>query len=336
MSQNQELDVLCVGDAYIDDFIKLVDENAWTYVDEHGQSVLAMPYGMKIPYDHSQLVAGIGNAANAAVSLARLGLKSGLISNVGDDDYGRKVIAALKDQHVDSRFVHLNPGKRTSYHYILWYKEDRTILIRHELYDYHWPRFRHVDIPKWIYLSSVAKNSLDYHDQIIDWLDHLPDVKLAFQPGTYQMQFGAERLQRIYRRSEVVVLNREEAVIVTGGDHENLHELLDKMHDLGPKVVVITDGPNGAYSSDGTTRLKMPLYPDPSPPKERTGAGDAFASTFMAALMRGETVETALLWAPINSMNVVQHVGAQEGLLSTDELQEYLKKAPDWYHPEQF
>ena len=80
----------------------------------------------------------------------------------------------------------------------------------------------------------------------------------------------------------------------------------------------------------------MPLYPDPKPPFERTGAGDAFASTFVASLIKGNTIEGALQWAPINSMSVVQQVGAQKGLLSEEELNELLKKAPDWYKPTRF
>ena len=98
-------------------------------------------------------------------------------------------------------------------------------------------------------------------------------------------------------------------------------------------MVVITDGPSGAYASNGDKRLKMPLYPDIAPPYERTGAGDAFASTFIAALANGEDMEGALMWAPINSMSVVQKVGAQEGLLTKRELQDYLSKAPEWYRP---
>jgi ribokinase len=105
---------------------------------------------------------------------------------------------------------------------------------------------------------------------------------------------------------------------------------------LGPKVVVVTDGPDGAYASDGQNRWKMPLYPDPAPPVDRTGAGDAFASTFVGQLIRGNTVEGALQWAPINSMSVCQEVGAQAGLLSENGLERWLRKAPDWYKPEKF
>jgi ribokinase len=80
----------------------------------------------------------------------------------------------------------------------------------------------------------------------------------------------------------------------------------------------------------------MPLYPDPAPPVDRTGAGDAFASTFVVALATGKSIEEALRWAPINSMSVIQKVGAQAGLLKENELEEWLAKAPDWYQPSRF
>ncbi|HSX46665.1 MAG TPA: carbohydrate kinase family protein [Patescibacteria group bacterium] len=333
---NHTLDVLSIGDVVTDAFIKLLDDRAYTFENEHGK-FLAMPYGLKVPFDHAEVIEAVGNASNAAVSFAKLGLHSGLVSNVGGDSHGRDIIQALHDKKVDSRFVIINPNKLSNYHYVLWYKDERTILIKHEEYDYHWPRFRSIDIPKWAYFSSISKNALDsYHDLVADWLAENKDVKFAFQPGTFQLEAGVERLKRLYERCEVLILNREEAVQVTKGNYDDLHSLLDTLHGYGPSIVCITDGPAGAYASDGTQRLKMPPYPDPAPPFERTGAGDAFASTFVAALIHGNNIEGALQWAPINSMNVVQHTGAQAGLLTEQEIGDYLKKAPDWYKAEPF
>lgn len=330
-----QIDVLAVGDIVTDAFIRLLDDQAVTYDNEQGKW-LAMPFGMKIPFDHVEILEAVGNAANAAVSFSRLGLNSGLVANVGGDMQGRDMITALQKQGVDGRFVHINPDKMSNYHYVLWYKEERTILIKHEEYDYHWPRLKPTEIPKWIYFSSISKNAMDFHDDLVEWLELHPDVKLAFQPGTFQIDAGTDRLARLYRRTEVLVLNREEAVEVTGGNYDDVHDLINRIHELGPRVVCVTDGPDGCYASDGENRFRMPPYPDPAPPKERTGAGDAFASTFVAALMKGSNIEGALQWGPINSMNVVQHVGAQAGLLSLSDLQELLKNSPEWYRPERF
>ncbi|MDB5176146.1 MAG: putative Ribokinase [Candidatus Saccharibacteria bacterium] len=327
-----QIDVISVGDIVTDAFIKLIDGQAHTYANEHGKW-LAMQFGTKLPFDHVEVLQAVGNASNAAVAFANLGLKTAFVTNVGGDQEGRDMIAALEKNHIDHRFVRINPGKKSNYHYVLWYKEERTILIKHEEYDYHWPHFAPKDVPRWLYFSSISENAIPYHDDVADWLEQHPEVKFAFQPGTFQMEAGVERLARLYARTEVLVLNREEAVYVSGGDYHNLHDLFDRLHHIGPKIVVITDGPKGAYASDGHKRLQMPLYPDPAPPVERTGAGDAFASTFVAALAKGNTIEGALQWGPINSMSVVQNVGAQNGLLTEVQLEELLKNSPDWYQP---
>lgn len=333
MAQAQ-LDVLSVGDVVIDDFIRLLDKEEKVEHEKNGDTWLAIPFGAKIPFDHNEVIPAVGNASNAAVAFARLGLKSGLVANIGNDDRGRTILQALHESDVDDRFVHINPGKKSNYHYVLWYKDERTILIKHEEYDYHWPRFRIIDIPKWIYFSSISEHAMEYHDEMAAWLEAHPTVKLAFQPGTFQIEAGSKRLKRIYKCSEVLAVNREEATTISGGDHGDINDLFDRLHELGPKIVLISDGHAGAYASDSQNRWKMPIYPDPKPPYDRTGAGDSFTSTFVAALMHGADIPGALLWAPINSMSVVQKVGAQAGLLSEKELTSYLHKAPSWYHPE--
>ena len=106
---------------------------------------------------------------------------------------------------------------------------------------------------------------------------------------------------------------------------------MEEMRKLGPKIIVITDGINGAYARDGENYYFMPVYPHQ--PFERTGAGDAFSSTFVAGLAMGKSIEEALMMAPINSMSVVQKIGAQAGLLTLSEIEKYLRQAPIGYKP---
>jgi sugar/nucleoside kinase (ribokinase family) len=332
--QNEtDIEILCVGDTVTDAFIRLFDEYGHTYYNEKG-AWLALPFGTKMPFERVEVVPAVGNAANAAVSFARLGFKSALMANIGDDRHGREILRALQKNKVDTEFVRIQHNKISNYHYVLWYKEDRTILIKHEQYKYYWPHLRRDEIPRWIYFSSISEHALDFHDDLADWLDDHPDTKLAFQPGTFQMKAGTARLKRIYARSEVLLLNREEAAGVSKGNHNSLDDLFDRLHALGPKIVVITDGPHGAYASGPEGRFKMPNYPDPKPPFERTGAGDAFSSAFVAALAKGSNIEGALQWAPINAMSVVQKVGAQAGLLEEKDIARLLEKAPEWYKPQ--
>ncbi len=325
------IDVLSVGGIVTDTFIRLEDDQGKVTKDDQGNKTITIPFGVKIPFEHAEDIQSVGNAANASVSFARLGLKSALHANVGNDQAGRDMLMYLEKNKVDTRLMKVNPGKASNHHYVLWYKEERTILVHDEEYTYHWPHLRPDEMPKWIYFSSIGEGTEKFHDELAEWLERHADVKLAFQPGTFQIEMGAKRLASLYKQSDVLAVNREEAVLITGGDHKDLNDLFDRLHALGPKIVVISDGPDGAYASDGTQRLKMPIYPDPSPPFERTGAGDAFTSTFVAALIHGADIEGALQWGPINSMSVVQHVGAQKGLLTEGQLSKLLQNSPKWY-----
>lgn len=324
-----EFDFVAIGDTVTDAFIRLQDPYAHVDID-HDAREICMRFGDKIPYESVTEVVGVGNAANAAVAAARLGLKTAFVANVGEDRQGEAIIKMFKGEGVATDYIASHAGMKTNYHYVLWYKDDRTILVKHELFPYALPV---IEAPKWMYLSSLGENSLDLHMEIEEYLKSNPEVKLAFQPGTYQMKFGKEALKGIYQRTEIFFSNKEEAERILDVGETDIKTLLAKIHALGPKRVCITDGPNGAYAFDGNEYLKMRTYPDPKAPLQRTGAGDAFSSTVTAALAMGMDLKEALRWGPVNSMSVVQKVGAQAGLLPREKLEELLQLAPQDYHP---
>ena len=331
-------DFIAIGDIVVDAFINLKSARV---SNEKGHPELCLSFADKIPYEKIDIIPAVGNSANASISVSRLGLTSALVTNIGADDNGRICQRVLEKENVSTDFIKIHPDKKTNYHFVLLYKADRTILVKHSEFDYHLPE---IGKPQWIYLSSLAENSLAYHTEIANYLKENPSVKLAFQPGTFQMEFGYEKLKNIYQTTEIFFCNVQEAKRILGevqptilSDCFNserkiiIIRLLQEMKQLGPKIVVITDGPEGAYAYDGEKILFIPMYPDQQPPVDRTGAGDAFASTVTCALVKGKSLEEALFWGPINSMSVVQYVGAQTGLLTQEKLEEYLKNAPKDY-----
>ncbi|MEK7126287.1 MAG: carbohydrate kinase family protein, partial [Patescibacteria group bacterium] len=322
---------IAIGDTVVDEFIKLKEAHVSCDVN-HDNCTISMKWGDKIPYDSSVLVPAVGNAANAAVSAARLGLSTGFISNVGKDRFGEEILAVFKREGVDTEYIAVNDGIPTNHHYVLSYEAERTILIRHEAYPYLIPK--ELVPPKWVYLSSVGEHTEAFHNELLEWLRAHRETKLAFQPGTFQIKMGKEKLAGLYAIAEVVAVNKEEAERILEIGETGIKELLEKMRALGPKIALITDGTNGAYASDGAQVLKVPMYPDQSPPANRTGAGDAMTSTFVAALALGKSLEEALLWGPVNSMSVVRHIGAQKGLLTRAELEKLLAGAPAEYRVE--
>ncbi len=329
---NEQIDFLAIGDIVVDAFIRI--EDAKVEKDkERGIFNLCISFGNKIPYKFVEVVYAVGNSPNASVSANRLGLNSSLVTSIGGDMEGQRCLDTLNEEGVGTDFVSKFDDFVTNYHYVLWYEDERTILVKHQDYPYSLPSLE--TPPKWIYLSSLSENSLPYHDEIANYVKAHPEVKLTFQPGTFQMNLGYERLQEIYKLSELFFCNVEEAKDIIGKKNEKMEitDLLKETRNLGPNIVVITDGPNGAYTYDGEEMWYMPLYPDPKPPVDRTGAGDSFASTFTSALALGKPIPEAIQWAPINSMSVVQEIGAQKGLLTREKLEEFLQNKPDGYEP---
>lgn len=327
MKDLKQLDFLAIGDTVVDAFIELQDARVHCDIN-NDNCTISMRFGDKIPYKNLKVVSGVGNSPNAAVSAARLGLNSAIITHVGDDQHGKDCIDSLRKNQVVTDFIQTQKGLDTNYHFVLSFDAERTILIKHTEFQYDFPSIIGNTQPSWIYFSSVAPNSLHYHEQIGDYLKAHPNVKFAFQPGTFQINLGAEKLKDIYQRTEVFFCNKEESQKILKTKSNEIIDLLKGIFSLGPKIVCITDGPKGAYAYDGVNAWYQPMYPDPKPPVERTGAGDSFSSTFTSALAYGLSVEEALSWGPVNSMSVVQYIGAQEGLLTRKGLEEFLENAP--------
>ncbi len=322
---------VAIGDIVIDAFIKLKDAHE-TLNKETQKTEICMVFGTKLPFESAEEVVAVGNSANAAVSASRLGLGSGLIAHLGDDENGKKCLAKLKSDKVDTRYITSHKGLRTNYHYVLWFGSERTILIKHEDFPLTLPD---ISSSKWLYLSSLSEKSVEFHQQLADYLEKNPGIKLIFQPGTYQIKFGTEKIKRVYEKAELFFCNLEEAQIILKNNTQDVRALLEGLKALGPKLPVITDGPNGSYVINESNQLvHIPIYPDIAPPVDRTGAGDAFASTFSTAIALGKSPEEAMRWGSINSMNVCQHVGAQAGLLSREQIEEYAKKAPESWKTE--
>jgi sugar/nucleoside kinase (ribokinase family) len=323
---DKKIDFLAIGDVVAEPFIKITDAEA--NCDLQGEHCkICFRFGEKIPYESSEVCYAVGNSSNVAVGISKLGFISTLVSYVGDDYVGKQNIESLMKDNVNIDFIKIVPGMESNYHFVLWYQKERTILVKHTEFPYSFPK----DIPeaKWIYLSSLATNSIDYHKEILEYVNKYPDIKLAFQPGTFQIKMGVEVLKYIYERTDILFCNLIEAKRILETEDGDIIKLMAGLRKLGPKIVVLTDGLDGAYADDGTDVLFVPVYSTTS--IESTGAGDSFASAMLGALILGKDLKDALLWGPINSMSVVSYVGAQKGLLSREKIEEILANAPKEY-----
>ena len=126
--------------------------------------------------------------------------------------------------------------------------------------------------------------------------------------------------------SYIVFVNKQEAEKLTGleAKSEVTKELLMALSGLGPKISVITDGGNGAYVFDGHRFLHCEVLPMDA--YERTGAGDAFGSGFLGAVIKGKTIDEALIWGTVNSASVIGYIGAQKGLLKEEDIDTWVER----------
>lgn len=313
------LDIISIGDATLDTFVKINDASVMCTLEKE-TCMLCLNYADKIPIVRlDQKVAG--NAANVAVGASRLGLRSGLYSMIGSDDTGKKILRTMKREKVSPKYLKLDQGKPSNFSVVLTYKGERTILVYHNKRRYKLPSLEPV---RWIYYTSVAPGYEKLESQIVQFVKKTcPTARLAFNPGTHQLRKGLANMRDVLRICTVLFLNKEEAWQLVGRT-DTMRDLLRKLKELGPQFVVVTDGKNGSFASNGNAGWTMPIFP--AEVVEKTGAGDSFATGVVAALAYGHPIEEALRWGTANSTGVIQKIGPQTGLLTLPEMKKMLKK----------
>lgn len=317
-------DLISIGDCVIDTFIPLTDAEI---SEDSGSRKLILRYGDKIPVGPSvSLVAG--NAANNAVGASRLKLKTAIYTHVGnakEDESDDRIKNKLKKEGVDTRYVTETNNLPSNHHIVLNFKGERTILIYHQPWKYNLPD---LETAKWVYFTSLGPSFVDSDivAQVINYLERT-HTRLLYNPGTFQIKLGVKKSARLLSLTELFIVNKEEAKIILGykeSDEVNIRKLLKGLTDLGPRLVVITDGGEGSYGYDGEKYYKLGVFP--AKLLEMTGAGDAYATGCLAALFHGKDLAQSMRWGAANGAAVTEEIGPQAGLLTYNQMQEKLKE----------
>jgi len=321
-------DLVTVGDATIDTFIKIHDAHVQCSINKE-DCQLCVNYGDKIAVDGiKHLVAG--NAANNAVGSSRLGLKTAIYVNVGDDDSGKRIKGKLEEEGVDASYITVNKGIESNYSAVINFQGERTIFVYHQPWKYRLPK---MEGTKWVYYTSVSE-SFAHSTLNKDLADYINDcgAKLLYNPGTYQMKAGVKNYPEILKACEVFNVNKEEAkriLEIPESKTIDMKKLLKKTRDdLGVENVLITDGREGSYTFDGKDYYRLPEFPGDR--VEATGAGDSFATALLAALFHGLPLYEGMVWGSINGAYVVKKIGPQEGLLHKHEMDSIRNSSPDF------
>lgn len=319
----QNFDILSIGDSTVDIFMQVQgqDAEALCKVDEE-ECLICFAYGSKIPVSDYKRIAAVGNAANNAIGSARLGLNTAIYTVLGSDHDSQETKGVFENEGVATDFVVMESGKRSNLSTVLNYSGERTIFVYHEPKTYKFPKATNTS---WAYLTSVGKEHESLHGEVLEWVKST-GAKLGFNPGSYQLRDELEKLRPLFEVTEVLLVNREEAYGLVGRDVEDTKGLIKDLKACGPEVVVITDGPNGSFASIDGREVWQVGIPQTAPVVERTGAGDAYSTGFIAAMVQGLELPEAMIWGTMNATSVVAHIGAREGLLTSLKMKEWVEK----------
>ena len=307
----KEYDVITIGSGTLDVFVDTDSE----ILKKKGSNdeLMAYPLGSKLLIKKLNFEIG-GGGTNTAVSFARFGLKTGWLGSIGKCENSKNVLEILHKEGIDflgrigngvlgySVILDSRGHDRT----ILTYKGENNNLIYEDL-------STNLLKTKWFYFCSMVGKSYEAQKKLAKFA-FKNKIRLAFNPSSYQAKLGAKKLAPILKYTNLLVLNLEEAQLLVGKSTD-IKEIISKIHQTGPHIVIVTDGPRGAYCSDMTNIFKV--HAQKIKIKETTGAGDAFASSFLGAFIKtDDNIKRSLKIALINAQSVIQNYGAKNILLN--------------------
>lgn len=331
-------DLISIGDATVDVFLSLNQINDRCRLDKENNE-FCVKYGEKILVDESLFLLG-GNGCNVAVGASRLNVNTAFFSELGDDEFAEVVFKGLKVENVDTSFVKKTENLQTNFAIIITFEKDKILFARHI------PRNHDFSLEnistKYVYLTSMGKEWKKAYQTALDYVKK-SGAKLAFNPGTTQIKEGMESFIDVIKQTDVSFFNKGEAARLTGAnskfkvqsskleeeDRNFIKTLLNEVKKLGSKVVIITDNNNGSYAIDEDGKMyHIPIFPGDA--IQKTGAGDAYTSGFLSAIINNLSVQEAMKWGAVNATGVIQKVGAQTGLLTKEEMEVKLKENPEF------
>lgn len=305
-------DIITFGSAAWDTFMSLKAVKKVENKKFVSKAGICFNLGSKIDIDDIYFASG-GGGTNTAATFANQGFKTAFVGMVGNDVSGQEIVKELKRMGINTDFVFQTNEKFTNYSVVFGVKEDRTILA------YRGASELLAKVPfsqiksKWFYLAPLSGKFCALTQEIVDFA-FKNKIKVAFNPGNYQLSFSQKTLENIIAKVDVLILNQEEASVLTKIPYNKEKEIFKKIDDICPGIAIMTKGPEGVTVSDGKN-----IYEAKAPSikvVDRTGAGDAFGSGFVAGFINSSSnMEYAIRLGMANGLSCIKKWGAKAGLL---------------------
>jgi ribokinase len=328
-------DIITIGSVTRDAFFEVPKLKTIPWKKTPSKKSFVLPLGEKLEVDKIFFTLG-GNSANAAVTFSQLGFRTACVGKVGSDAGGREIRRRLDEEGVDTSMLTKTDKLATAYSVLLLRGGERTVLGYHGASNL----FGLKDIDrgqlkaKWWYLS-LSGESTKHFGEFISFA-RKNRITVAFNPSGYHLKYHRKDILKHLKDISFLVLNEEEAAILSGIPFSKERQVFKKLDALMPGILAVTNGNKGATVSDGRFIYKAGTFREKKL-MDRTGAGDAFGSGFTAGLLMSgiglsnigrvtpKQVVHALRLASANATATIEKLGATEGVLTKTGF-----KSPRW------
>lgn len=310
---NKKFDIVTIGSATRDVLLRS-DFELRQHADSSTGTEQCFSLGSKIEIKEMVFTTG-GGGTNAAVTFARQGLKTANIGVIGRDFNGRAILEELKKEGVNTKFFQIHDDDFTAYSIILVHSSgERTILSykgEGQHFDAKMISFEKIKT-EWFFLDSLGGH-YDLLEAVFKYAEK-NKIKIAMNPGGKELNHGLGKLQSYLEKTDIFIANKEESAQLTGLETNQTREILDRLKEIIPGIVLLTDGPQGIMAKDAEGKEYLAGVPGSSV-VERTGAGDAFSAGFVAEYIKNGDMTRAIQFGTANASSVVTKFGAKAGIL---------------------
>lgn len=298
---NSDFDIVCFGALNVD---KLYKVNHIAGADE--ESVII---------DFKETLGG--SAANTAVGLARLGVKTGYIGKVAKDREGNLLLKGFIDEGVNTDGIVISEtGRSGSVIGFVDEKGERALNVDpgvNYLLNFNEINLEYATKAGFIHLTSfVGEKPLEAQKNLVE---RLPDAKITLDPGEIYAKKGWKKMKPLIERCFAVLPNEAELRLLTGRGYMEGSEVL---LDLGVSMVAVKLGEEGCYVTDGKEEYLIPPYKVKV--VDTTGAGDAYNTGFLYGLIKGKPLKTCGVLGNFVASRCIMKTGARDGLPRFKEL----------------
>ena len=265
---------------------------------------------------------------------AKMGGSTGIISVIGNDDFGRINTDRLKKDGVDVSKVYISKEKTTAVAFVV-YQESGSRDFIFTIKDSALQELGYDKIDKSYFdeceyfhimgCSVFNENMIELFGSILPELKQR-GIKISFDPN-FRKEFMEnpkikELIVNIMQTSDIILPGEQELLDITETASED--EAVKKLLDNGAEVIVVKRGDRGAtlYSMEERIDVESVKVDETDP----TGAGDCFGGTFVSLVSQGYSYKDALFYANLAGAYSVTKQGPMEGNLTKEEIDNIYNK----------